>query len=658
MSHRLSPHGSGQKEWPQTGRQIRPGRIASMALFTVNRMNFRAFSWLSAALVLALATALTACNDYYTPPPPVSVSLSTPNNVTGVALLSQQSDGTWAPGTLQITATVNNSPNQKVTWKINNGGPDVIGGNAELGTIDSTGKYTAPATMPNPSTLVITAVPEGDPSRTNFLTIQLFTPLASVTSVTPGTVVAGSDALLTVKGVNFYNTPKNGSATVNVSGTLVKSVAFAAPGSNSASFTNQLTAQVHVSAPGLLQIAVQNPGSAGNTNPVSILSQPASPSGSSSIAVLNGQATDSNGKTVSGNLAYVAQSTANQVAVVNLDAGAEINTWTLPSGFNPTAVAANPAQNTVVAVSGASPQLAVLDAGKGTILHTWPVAVTGAAQFSDGSCQICGIVVDADRNLALLSTASGYFTVDLGSGAATQVAAIPPGENPSENFSYDPATQRLYAPWYTGTSAGVRVINVATRTSTPFTLPSGTAFSLGTQLDAATLDQVTGYGIVSDEATGQFTALNLNNQTTGSNSVSAPASQFSITTACGGGWEGAAIEPYNHLALLTNSGGCIAAAALPQASASGNPAAPSSVRWSLLGTAGPDGVNWTNAAMPHAAATYLDVNGKSWGLALRQDQSMLVKVDLAGLIAAPVVSGGSDAHQVNPANVVIYIPLK
>lgn len=646
-------------ERPQTGRQISGrGRIASMVLFTVNRMNFRAFSWLSAALVVTLAASLTACNDYYIPPPPVSVSLSTSTNATGVALLSQQSDGTFKPGTLQLVATVNNSPDQKVTWKINNGGADVTGGNATLGTIDSSGLYTAPAAMPNPATLLVTAYPEADPTRPSTITIQVYTPLASVTSVTPGAVVAGTDASLNVQGVNFYNTPANGAATVNVSGTKVQSVTFGAAGSDSPSFTNQLTAQVHVNAPGLLQIAVQNPGSAGNTNPISILSQPASPSGSSSIAVLNGTATDSTGATVTGNLAYVPRTTADQVAVVNLDAGTEINHWALPAGFNPAAMAANPAQNTVVAVSDAQTQLAVLDANKGTVLHTWPVAVAGTASFSDGSCAICGIVVDADRNVAVLSTASGYMTVDLNSGAATQVAAIPAGQNASENFSYDPSTQRIYAPWYTGSGAGLNVINVPSKTVQTFSLPSGTSFSLGTQLDAATLDQVTGYGLVADEATGEMTALNLNNQTTGSNSVSAPAAQFAVTTACGGGWEGAAIEPYNHLALFTNNGGCIAAAALPQASATGAPTTPSSVLWSMLGTAAPDGVSWTNAAMPHSATTYLDVNGKSWGLALRQDQAMLVKVDLAGLIAGPAAASAADAHQVDPSKVVTYIPLQ
>lgn len=623
-------------------------------------MNSRAFSWLSAALVLILASSVTACNNYYTPPPPVLVTITSSTGASGVALLAQQTDTTtnvtsWVPGTLQLTAAVANSSNQNVTWSINNGGADVPGGNATLGTIDATGLYTAPATLPNPSTIVITATPQADTTRPSNFSVQIYTPLATVTSVTPAAVVAGKTYTLTVNGTNFYNTANNGTATVNVSGAQVQ------PGSiteAASPFANQLTVKVLVTSPGLLQVAVQNPGSAGTTNPISIVSEPASPSASSALGVLYRQVgTDANNNPVEANVAYVPQTTANTIAVVNLDAGTKLSPFALASGFNPTAVATNPDLNTIVAVSGSQPQLAVLDGASGTVLNTWPVTVAGTAQFSDGSCKICGIVVDAPRNLAVLDTADGYLTVNLATGAPSTLVPVPSGESASENFTYDPVTQRVYAPWYTSSSAGINVIDLTSNTLAPYKLPAGTSFALGTQLDAAALDQVTEYGIVADEATSQYTGLNLNNQTTDSNgNVVAPASQFQVTAGCGGGWEGAAIEPYNHLGFFTNSSGCIAAGALAQASISGTPAAPASLFWSILG-AGPDGVNWTNASMPHALTTYVGLDGTSWGLALRQDQAMLVKVNLQTLMTATVVSGGTDTQQVDPSTAVTYIPL-
>src|SRR6266513_1476375 len=52
-----------------------------------------------------------------------------------------------AGGTLQFTATVQNTSNTAVTWQVSG----VTGGNATVGTISSSGLYTAPAVVPNPA---------------------------------------------------------------------------------------------------------------------------------------------------------------------------------------------------------------------------------------------------------------------------------------------------------------------------------------------------------------------------------------------------------------------------------------------------------------------------------------------------------------------------
>jgi len=48
-----------------------------------------------------------------------------------------------------------------VAWTVN----DVQGGNAVVGTVSSTGLYTSPARVPNPSTVTVKAVPVADPAR-------------------------------------------------------------------------------------------------------------------------------------------------------------------------------------------------------------------------------------------------------------------------------------------------------------------------------------------------------------------------------------------------------------------------------------------------------------------------------------------------------------
>ncbi len=58
----------------------------------------------------------------------------------------------------QFTATVSGTPNTKVTWTVNG----AAGGNATLGTVDANGLYTAPATLPNPPTVSVSAISAAD----------------------------------------------------------------------------------------------------------------------------------------------------------------------------------------------------------------------------------------------------------------------------------------------------------------------------------------------------------------------------------------------------------------------------------------------------------------------------------------------------------------
>lgn len=80
--------------------------------------------------------------------------------------------------TRQFTASVANNANQMVTWTVNN----VAGGNATVGTISTTGLYTAPVNVPNPTKVTVKA-----------------------TSVAVNTASAGSTVTITVgvPGVNL-----------------------------------------------------------------------------------------------------------------------------------------------------------------------------------------------------------------------------------------------------------------------------------------------------------------------------------------------------------------------------------------------------------------------------------------------------------------------
>jgi hypothetical protein len=63
--------------------------------------------------------------------------------------------------TVAFQATVTGTTNTAVIWKVNG----VTAGNSTVGTINASGAYTAPATVPNPSTVMVTAVSQADSTK-------------------------------------------------------------------------------------------------------------------------------------------------------------------------------------------------------------------------------------------------------------------------------------------------------------------------------------------------------------------------------------------------------------------------------------------------------------------------------------------------------------
>ncbi len=93
---------------------------------------------------------------------------------------------------LLFTATVSGSSNNAVTWEVNG----TTGGNATVGTIDTTGLYIAPVTNPN-TPVTITAVSQADSaaSGTSAVTLTQTDPVGTATGITtacPNSSVPGS----------------------------------------------------------------------------------------------------------------------------------------------------------------------------------------------------------------------------------------------------------------------------------------------------------------------------------------------------------------------------------------------------------------------------------------------------------------------------------
>ncbi|HTC64729.1 MAG TPA: hypothetical protein VK709_17945 [Candidatus Saccharimonadales bacterium] len=72
-------------------------------------------------------------------------------------------------GGVQFHALVENASNSAINWQVN----QITGGNAAVGTISSTGFYTAPGAVPNPPTVTVTAALQSQPSLTSSATVTI-----------------------------------------------------------------------------------------------------------------------------------------------------------------------------------------------------------------------------------------------------------------------------------------------------------------------------------------------------------------------------------------------------------------------------------------------------------------------------------------------------
>lgn len=72
--------------------------------------------------------------------------------------------------TVPFSATVTGTTNTAVNWEV----AGVVGGNPTVGMITTAGLYTAPSAVPNPSTVVVTAVSQANPAKSGTGRVQVF----------------------------------------------------------------------------------------------------------------------------------------------------------------------------------------------------------------------------------------------------------------------------------------------------------------------------------------------------------------------------------------------------------------------------------------------------------------------------------------------------
>jgi len=92
-------------------------------------------------------------------------------NLTGITVTVFPSATSVVLGkTVPFSATVTGTTSTTVNWEV----AGVLGGNSTVGTITTAGLYTAPNALPNPTTVVVTAVLQSNPAKTGTGRVQVF----------------------------------------------------------------------------------------------------------------------------------------------------------------------------------------------------------------------------------------------------------------------------------------------------------------------------------------------------------------------------------------------------------------------------------------------------------------------------------------------------
>ena len=124
------------------------------------------------------------------------------------------------------------------------------GGNATTGTIDANGMYTAPASLPTPNTVTVTATSVADSTQKSSSTVTLQNPIPILNSIAPTSIATGTFAL-TLTGSGFV---KNSMVTF---GGQTLATTFVSP------TELQVTGTAATTQIGTVNIVVQNPDPGG-----------------------------------------------------------------------------------------------------------------------------------------------------------------------------------------------------------------------------------------------------------------------------------------------------------------------------------------------------------------------------------------------------------
>lgn len=367
---------------------------------------------------------------------------------------------------------------------------------------------------------------------------------------------------------------------------------------------------------------------------------------------------------------YLPQQTTIQgayaVQEVNLDADqsssvlpvplALIASIPMPSGFVPNATAASQASSLVAVISYASPKVEIIDASNNpldlssnTLIATFNSPVTQSVTINGITCMICAAVVNPLNNQLILSTAQGFYSMDMVAGKFTAMP-FTPAPFPTASFTMNPAAASPYILSTSPADGAVQFLDLTTNAVTTYGNVSPAPTS-------AFIDLITNFAAISD-STGVQALVDLSNPQT---------PQF-LTQAnigvCPGGPSylnmlamGVSANAVNHTLLTSQTAGnCIGIEIWP---GPGFALSPGNVFYGYGAMpATPDGNPFMNGNDPNAIATFTSVvDKKYYGVLIDASQQWIAKINYANAISLGNIGGSGVGSPALPNGAPITPPL-
>jgi len=183
---------------------------------------------LTSVFCLWILSLISGCNSY---------SLG---NLDSAAAISAPADAVRVTETLQLSSKAM-AAGEPLTFYVNG----VQGGNAEYGTITSSGLYTAPAVIPTPDTVTITSSSNMYPTAPQGkVSVAIWNPIPVLASVTPSGFTEGTTTV-TVDGSKFIY-----GAQISWNGSVVQTTYVS---------STELVAKIAAPNPGTFPLTVTNP---------------------------------------------------------------------------------------------------------------------------------------------------------------------------------------------------------------------------------------------------------------------------------------------------------------------------------------------------------------------------------------------------------------